>query len=112
MARTLFPNEDPLGKFIKACGERRVIGVAGDVRHLALEKGAGMEMYLPIRQCNDYSSVDLVVRTSLPPSSLASSVRNALAPIAPDLPANEFRTLQQLVDKAVSPRRFVVLLLS
>jgi ABC-type antimicrobial peptide transport system, permease component len=68
-------------------------------------------MYLPIRQCRDYASVDLVVRTTLPPAALASSVRAALKPIEPNLPANEFRTLQQLVDKAVSPRRFVVLLL-
>jgi hypothetical protein len=32
-------------------------------------------------------------------------------PIAPNLPGKDFRTLQQLVDKSVSPRRFVVLLL-
>jgi predicted permease len=111
MARTLFPGERALGQIIRACGERRVVGVAGDVRHLALEQGAGMEMYLPIRQCRDYSSVDLVVRTTLPPADLASAVRAALKPIEPNLPGNEFRTLQQLVDKAVSPRRFVVLLL-
>jgi ABC-type antimicrobial peptide transport system permease subunit len=87
------------------------VGVVSDVRHLALEQGAGLEMYLPIRQSRDYSSVDLVVRTTLPPAALASSVRTALEPIDPNLPANEFRTLQQLVDKAVSPRRFVVVLL-
>src|SRR5260221_13573398 len=32
-------------------------------------------------------------------------------PAEANLPANQFRTLQQLVDKAVSPRRFVVMLL-
>ncbi|MGH9662416.1 MAG: FtsX-like permease family protein, partial [Bryobacteraceae bacterium] len=111
MARRLFPGESALGKIVRACGDRRVIGVVGDVRHLALEQGAGLEMYLPIRQCRDRMSVDLVVRTALPPASLASAVRAALRPIEPNLPANEFRTLQQLVDKAVSPRRFVVLLL-
>jgi putative ABC transport system permease protein len=111
MARTLFPGESALGNIVRACGERRVIGVAGDVRHLALEQGAGMEMYLPIRQCRDFSSVDLVVRTTLPPAELAAGVRAALKPIEPNLPGNDFRTLQQLVDKAVSPRRFVVLLL-
>ncbi len=111
MARKLFPGQNPIGQIVRAAGDRRVVGVAGDVRHLALEQGAGMEMYLPIRQCQDYSSVDLVVRTALPPAELASAVRAALKPIEPNLPGNEFRTLQQLVDKAVSPRRFVVLLL-
>jgi ABC-type antimicrobial peptide transport system permease subunit len=31
--------------------------------------------------------------------------------MAPNLAGNEFKTLQQLVDKSVSPRRFVVLML-
>jgi len=111
MARTLWPGRNAVGQIVLACGERRVVGVVGDVRHLALEQASGMEMYLPMRQCQDISSVDLVVRTSLPPAALAASVRAALKPIAPNLPGKEFRTLQQLVDKAVSPRRFVVLLL-
>ena len=111
LARTLWPGQSALGQIMRACGERRVVGVVGDVRHLALEQGSGMEMYLPMRQCRDISSVDLVVRTSLPPAELAPSVRAALKPIAPNLPGQDFRTLQQLVDKAVSPRRFVVLLL-
>ena len=89
-----------------------MVGVVGDVRHIALEQGSGSEMYLPIRQTDDYASVDLVVRTVLPPASLPRRVRAALKPIEPNLPANDFRTLQQLVDKSVSPRRFVVLLLA
>jgi predicted permease len=111
MARTLWPGQNAIGQLMRACGERRVVGVVGDVRHLALEEASGMEMYLPMRQCRDISSVDLVVRSSLAPAELAASVRAALKPIAPNLPGKDFRTLQQLVDKSVSPRRFVVLLL-
>jgi predicted lysophospholipase L1 biosynthesis ABC-type transport system permease subunit len=111
MARTLFPDGRALGKIIQACGERQVVGIVGDVRHLALEQGAGLEMYLPIRQCGDYPSVDLVVRTTLAPSALAPAVRAALKPVAPDIAGSEFKPIQQLVDKAVSPRRFVVWLL-
>jgi predicted permease len=112
LARTLWPGQDPIGQMVTQDGGRRVVGVVGDVRHLALEQGSGSEMYLPIRQTSDYSSVDLVVRTTLPPAGLASAVRAALKPIEPNLPGKEFRKLQQLVDKAVSPRRFVVLLLA
>jgi predicted permease len=111
MARTLWPGQNAIGQTMRACGERDVVGVVGDVRHLALEQASGMEMYLPIRQCRDFASVDLVIRTSVSPADLAASVRAALKPIAPNLPGKDFRTLQQLVDKAVSPRRFVVLLL-
>jgi predicted permease len=111
MARTLFPGEDAVGKIILTDRERRIVGVVGDVRHLALEQGAGMEFYQPVRQGRDWAGLDLVVRTTLPPEQFASAIRAALKPIAPNLPGNDFRLVQQLVDKAVSPRRFVVLLL-
>jgi predicted permease len=111
MARTLFPGENPVGQIIGERPERRIVGVVGDVRHLSPEAGAGMEMYLSIRQTRDWVEADLVVRTTLPPATLASTVRRALRPIQPNLATNDFRTLQQLVDKAVSPRRFLVLLL-
>ena len=112
LARTLWPGQDPIGKVMKVDGEREVVGVVGDVRHVALEQGSGSEMYLPMRQTDDYGSVDLVVRSSIGPAPLASAVRAALRPIEPNLPGKEFRMLQQLVDKAVSPRRVVVLLLA
>jgi predicted permease len=111
MARKLFPGENAIGQIIIPDKERRVVGIVSDVRHLALEQGSGSEMYLPIRQCSDWSSVDLVVRTTVPPAQLASAMRYALKPIAPDLPASDFRLIQQLVDKSVSPRRFIVMLL-
>ncbi len=111
MARKLFPGENALGQIIIPDKERRVVGIVSDVRHLALEQGSGSEMYIPIRQSQDYASVDLVLRTTVPPARLAAVVRNTLKPIAPNLPSSDFRTIQQLVDKAVSPRRFIVMLL-
>ena len=111
MARKVFPGENAIGQILIPDKERRVVGIVSDVRHLALEQGSGSEMYIPIRQIDDYASVDLVVRTTLPPAQLATAVRSDLKSIAPDLPASDFRTIQQLVDKAVSPRRFIVMLL-
>jgi predicted permease len=113
LARALWPGQDPLGKImLNPCGaERRVVGVVGDVRHLALEQASGNEMYLPMRQCGDQPSSDLVVRSTLPESQTATAVRAALKPLAPNLATNELRTLQQIVDKSVSSRRFVVLML-
>lgn len=113
LARRLWPGQDPIGRIIQGdCGgDREVVGVVADVRHMALEKGSGSEMYIPIRQCQDYGSVDVVVRSRLPLAVLASSVEASLRPIAPDLPKGGMRPLTQLVDRAVSPRRFIVLLL-
>jgi predicted permease len=113
MARALWPGEDPLGKYVlgPCAKERKVVGVVGDVRHLALEQTSGNEMYIPMRQCGDLPTADMVVRSSLPPAQIIGAVRAVLLPLAPNLPGNDFRTLQQIVDKSTSPRRFIVLLL-
>jgi predicted permease len=111
LARRLWPGQDAVGQQILNPDPVTVVGVVADVRHLALEKEAGLELYFDMRQTGDYSSVDLVVRTKTNPQTLAAGVRAALVPVNPSLPANEFRPLEMLVDKAVSPRRFVVLLL-
>jgi ABC-type antimicrobial peptide transport system permease subunit len=68
-------------------------------------------MYIPARQCDDMAGSHLVVRSTLPPAQVAATLRAALTPIAPNLASNDFRTLQQIVDRSVSPRRFTVLLL-
>ncbi|HXA50649.1 MAG TPA: ABC transporter permease, partial [Candidatus Acidoferrum sp.] len=112
LARTLWPGQNPLGQQITTDGGRRVVGVVADVRHAALETASGSEMYLPMRQTWDYAAMQLVVRTALPPDSLAAGIRTALRPIDPNLPVREFVTFQDLVDRAVSPRRFLVMLLA
>jgi predicted permease len=113
LARTLWPGEDPLGRIINPGGgsERRIIGVVRGVRYFGLEQDSGAEMYLPIRQTSDFTSVDLVIRGLRSPTELAPRIRAALRSIDPNLPATEFRTMRQLVDRSVFARRFVVLLL-
>jgi len=78
---------------------------------MTLEEGSGNEFYIPMRETQDYGVVDLVVRSSLPTGQLASKLRDALRPIEPNLPTSNLRTMQAVVDRAVSPRRFVVILL-
>lgn len=115
MARTAFPGENPLGQTITTYRGDRVlgvvVGVVADVRHSALEEASGSEMYLAMRQTADYSAMQLVVRTALPLDSLAAEIRTALRPIDPNLPVQKFQTFQELVDKAISPRRALLLLL-
>ena len=112
LARALWPGQDAVGKMVTQDGGRRVVGVVGDVHHGGPERLGGNEMYIPMRQTGDYADMELVVRTALPPDNLASSVRLALRPIDPNLPVRQFQTLQGLVDKVLSPRRFLVILLT
>ena len=112
LARRLWPGQDPIGQMVTQDDGRRVVGVVGGVRHVTVEQESGSEMYLPIRQTDDFSAVELVVRTSLPDATAATTIRAALKPLDPNLGATEFRNVQQLVDKATSPRRFVVMMLA
>ena len=102
MARALWPGQDPIGKYILGgCAkERRVVGVVGDVRHLALEQESGNEMYLPLRQCGDQSSSDLVVRSTLPPAALAGAIRAGAA-------AHRRESARQRLPDAAADRRQV-----
>jgi ABC-type antimicrobial peptide transport system permease subunit len=66
-------------------------------------------MYLPASQSGP-EGANLVIRSQLPPETLAPAVMATLRSINPAQPATEFKPIQGLVDHAVSPRRFFVML--
>jgi len=113
-AERLWPGQDAIGRnaLISGVEPWEVIGVVADVRHQSLEEGSGLEMYLPITQMRDWGTLDMVVRSSLPQAALVGPVRAALRTLDPSMPTTEYQTLNAVVDRAVSPRRFILLLLS
>ena len=52
------------------------------------------------------------MRSTLPASSLVASLRSALKEVDPTMSASEVRPLTDLVDRAVSPRKFLLSLLA
>jgi predicted permease len=112
MARGLWPGEEGVGQFVRVGrSDWRVIGVVGDVRHGTVEERSGAEMYLNFRQIDDWNAIDVVVRASRSPQSLVPDVRAAFKAYDPTLPNSEFTTLEQVVDRAVAPRRLITNLL-
>jgi predicted permease len=109
-AQRLWPGRDAIGQMVGVDEMRRVVGVAGNVRHEAMEAEGGLEFYIPIPQ-NTNGSVELVVRTRLAPAAIAPGVRAAMRAVEPELPTAEYQELGELIDRAVSPRRFMVWLL-
>jgi ABC-type antimicrobial peptide transport system permease subunit len=81
------------------------------VRHQSLETGAGLEVYVPIPQTPDYLGLTMAVRSPLPLATLAGGVRSALASVDPTMPTGDYEKLDSVVDRAVSPRRFILLVL-
>jgi predicted permease len=112
-ARREWPGQDPIGRLVLGIGrgETRVIGVISDVRESSLEEASSPQAYIPMTQAGP-EGAELVVRSKLPPVALASSVMKTLRLWNPGQPATEFRPIQRIVDHAVSPRRFLVVLVA
>jgi predicted permease len=111
-AKFVSPGEDAVGKVVMIGDkEVHVIGVVADVHETNVEGTAGEQMYLPTTRDEwGPDGAELVVRTKLPPAQLAGSVMRTLKELNPNQPAVEFRPIQGIVDRAVSPRRFFVML--
>ena len=110
---TKWPNNDAVGQTLDngTPGGLQVIGVADDVHEESTEGDTGWQIYYPQTQAQP-SGAQLVVRSTVPPATLANSVLMALRSLNPHQPAAEFRPLQTFVDHANSPRRFFMLMVA
>jgi len=110
-ARREWPGEDPVGKLANGIGEgmTRVVGVVADVRESSVESASSPAVYVPITQ-GQPDAVSLVVRSRLPVGVLAPAMLRTLRTMNPKQPATELQPLDSFVDRATSPRRFVMVL--
>jgi predicted permease len=116
-AQRYWPGQDPIGKRLKPGATnsdipwREVIGVVKDVRQNDFIAQPKMQMYLPYRQMKNLAANALVVRTSLEPTSLATSMRNAIWAVDKDQPVANIDTMEHIVSEAIARQRFSMLLL-
>jgi ABC-type antimicrobial peptide transport system permease subunit len=111
LARALYPGIDPIGRPAATFGQQlTIVGVVANVRQSSLDEAPVYQMYLDLERGFGLNP-DLVVRTALAPASLAPSLRATLTDVDGRLLATDIRTLDSLVDRASSPRRFLVSLL-
>lgn len=118
MARTYWPGTDPIGRHV---GPRSnlypaatIVGIAADVKHLSLRKEFNPEMYVPVTQkvWPSLLTMDVVVRTTVDPTSLTSAAREAIHSADADLPLAKIAPLSVLVDDSVAKPKFAMLLLA
>src|SRR5256885_4039820 len=116
-AQHYWPGQDPIGKRLKPGATnsdvpwREVIGVVKDVRQNDFIAQPKMQMYFNYRQMKDLAANALVVRTSVEPISLATSVRNAIWAVDKDQPVADIDTMDYIVSQAIARQRFSMLLL-
>jgi putative ABC transport system permease protein len=122
-ARNYFPNQDPIGRRFRLntpdAESREIIGVVRHVEHAGLEGQTAntAEFYfnfdqLPIATLPRYvRRVNLLVRTTVEPLSLAGSVRNQISALDKDQAVFNVRTMEQALSRSVAARRFSMILL-
>ena len=126
MARTYFPDGDPLGQSITIphWGARqnvlaRIVGVVGHVEQYGIDGSGGEnpQIYFSIYQLPDDAlpafreEINFVVRTALSPAAITPSLESAVEAVGTAEPVYNIRTMQDLVSASLSRQRFPMILL-
>jgi predicted permease len=116
MARRYWPaGDDPLGDRIRfsASGkpaEVEVVGIVGSLRHDTLDREARDEMFVPFAQ-SPFGSMTFVVRSATDATPLLEPLKTAIWSVNSSQTIYRTATLDELVQKTVSPRRFTLAVL-
>jgi putative ABC transport system permease protein len=112
LAAQLFPGENAIGRGVQILGKRfEIVGIAGQVLSRGAQGGEPRQVYLP-EAFAFWFNRSLVVRSALPPASLAKSVEAAVLSVAPDQPLAHVRTYDQIVQQTEATRQLVLGLLA
>ena len=114
MGAALFKGADPLGRRIHmglpSGPLMTIVGIAGNIRHSSLESGFSNQVWMSYAQ-PAFGPQQLLVRTTVPPASLASAIRSRIRELDPRLPVAGMKTMADLRAQAVAERRFSMQLL-
>jgi putative ABC transport system permease protein len=89
---------------------RQVVGVVGDIKQRNLSEPSTPTVYYYSRD-RTWGRATLVIRTSLPPTTLTRPVVAAIHAIDPEQPVEHIRTMEQVIDSRLTSQRFGALLL-
>ena len=90
---------------------RMIVGIVQDVRYHGPEGRVEPAIYLPIEQVPQVN-LNILLRTTVGPSSLSSSVRNAVTDIDPAQPLFDMQTMEGRISQLVAKRRLMMLLIA
>ncbi|HKB12567.1 MAG TPA: FtsX-like permease family protein, partial [Vicinamibacterales bacterium] len=121
MAKTFFAGDDPIGKRIffdfEVQRERnegvpapryQVIGVVSDVLP-TIDRRVEPTLYRPLLDVAN-SGGTLLVHTAMEPQSAAAGIRNEIRNLDASLVMSQVRTMEEIVGRSTSDRRFTLLL--
>jgi predicted permease len=111
MARTYWPNRDPLGKRLKvkpaSTSWITVIGVIANARTESLADANVPQIYLSMYQ-NMPKELAIFLRGQLDPGSIPAEVREQVRSVNPELPVYRAQTLADALSASLAERRFLM----
>jgi predicted permease len=117
MARTYWPNEDPLGRCAVissgACAE--IVGIAENARRFQIQEEPSLLFYVPLAQAEGHHAAagrTVVIRARGEPSTTIRDVRSSIQALAPDLPFVSVARLHEWIDPQLRPWRLGAVLFS
>jgi putative ABC transport system permease protein len=109
-ARRYWGDRDPLGRRLRFAQIPNfpwlsIVGIVKDIKHDGLEVDGVPHIYVPMYQ-RPGRTVSIVLRTSLPASVLEPQIRREVQSVDPGLPLFNVRSMREVLDDSLAPRRF------
>jgi putative ABC transport system permease protein len=113
LVRSIWSGQDPIGRTLVldyqgTPSARQVVGVVRDARYHGPRSDPAPEIFIPHAQ-NPYLLMNVVVRTTVDPGSLAMAARGRALRIDPEQAVHSVTTMDQLIEDAVQEDRFAML---
>lgn len=122
LAKKIWKGQNPIGQRVRPPGGsfgasedvwHTVIGVAKDVRQRGVEHPAGTELYLSLdEQGVSPPSMNVVMRTTLPPSALSGTIERVVREVDPTVPIARLRDMDAVFAESIRRPRLLAQLLS
>jgi predicted permease len=109
-ARKYWPAGDPLGRHVRFGKDptqpwTTIVGVIKDIKNDGLDVDGVPHIYVSVYQ-DPSKQVNVVLRTSLPATSLEPQIRHEIQSIDPGVPVYGVASMDDILDRSLASRRF------
>ena len=112
LAKRYFPDQDPIGRRLRFLGDQwfTVVGITGDVKGFGVAGDPMPNIYFSRQQHDWGNAVYVLIRTAVPPSSMAGAVRKEIRAWNKNVVITKLVPIDGLLAESVTVPRFYMLL--
>jgi putative ABC transport system permease protein len=109
-ARRFWPGVNPIGQilFMNRGAQHSVVGVVADIRRSGLEGNFSPTIYILQSQSTRLAINNIVIRTEGDPHDIIPAIKSALKRLDSRSRLGSVRTLEELIEGEMAPRRFML----